>query len=165
MELFGDHLISDDLQFGFKKKVDCPSAIFVFRQLVHFFSNRSSSVYIASLDASKAFDRVNRFRLFSTLINKKFPIVFIKVIINWYSKLRTIVRWNGFVSANLRVLSGFRQGGVLSPLLFNCYVDRIISQLKYAGLGCHFAICYVGCIKFADELLLISSSVLQLQIM
>ena len=62
----------------------------------------------------------NHFRLFSTLINKKFPIVFNKVIINWYSKLRTIVRWNGFESANLRVLSGVRQGSVLSPLLFNC---------------------------------------------
>ena len=82
MELFGDHLISDDLQFGFKKKVGCPSAIFVLRQLVQFFNSRSSNVYIASLDASKAFDRVNHFRLFSTLINKKFPIVFNKVIIN-----------------------------------------------------------------------------------
>ena len=46
MKLFGDHLISDDLQFGFKKKVGCPSAIFVLRQLVQFFNDRSSNVYI-----------------------------------------------------------------------------------------------------------------------
>ena len=70
---------------------------------------------------------------------------------------------NGFQSANLRVLSGVRQGGVLSPLLFNCYVDHIISQLKYSGLGCHYANCYVGCIMYADDLLLMSSSVLELQ--
>ena len=130
---------------------------------MQFFNNRSSNIYISSLDASKAFDRVNYYVLFSTLINNKFPIVFIKVIINLYSKLRTIVRWNGFESANLRVLSGVRQGGVLSPLLFNCYVDRIITQLKYAGLGCHFVSCYVGCIMYADHLLLMSSSVLELQ--
>ena len=73
MELFGDHLISDDLQFWYKKKVGCPNAIFVLRQLVQFFNNRSSNVNIISLDASKAFNRVNHFRLFSTLINKKFP--------------------------------------------------------------------------------------------
>ena len=121
---------------------------------MQFFNNRSSSIYIASLDASKAFDRVNHFRLFSTFINKKFPIVFIKVIINWYSKLRTNVRWNGFESANLRVLSCVRQDGVLSPLLLNCYVDRIISQLKYSDLRWHFANCYVGCIMYADDLLL-----------
>ena len=75
--------------------------------------------------------------------------------------IRTNVRWNGFESANLRVLSGVRQGGALSPLLFNCYVDRIISQLKYSGLGCHFANCYAGCIMYADDLLLMSSSVLE----
>ena len=62
------------------------------------------------------------------------PIVFIKIIINWYFKLGTVVRWNGFESADLHVLSGVRQGGVLSPLLFNCYLDRIINQLKYVGL-------------------------------
>ena len=37
MELFGDHLISDDLQFMFKKKVDCFSAIFVFRTACAIF--------------------------------------------------------------------------------------------------------------------------------
>ena len=42
------------------------------------------------------------------------------------------------------------------------YVDRIISLLKYAGLGCHCANCYVGCIMYADDLLLMSSSVLEL---
>ena len=58
-------------------------------------------------DASKAFERVI---LFLTLMNNQFPIIFIKVIINLYSTLRTIVRWNGFESANLPVLSGVRQG-------------------------------------------------------
>ena len=119
---------------------------------MQFSNNSSSNVYIASLDVSKAFDRVNHFKLLATLINKKFPIVFIKVIINCYSKLRTVVRWNSFESDNLCVLSGVRQGGVLSPLLRNCYVDRIISQLKYAGIGCHFANGYVACIMYADDL-------------
>ena len=141
---------------GLKRKLAVPVLFSYSGSLFHF------SITIASLDASKAFDRVNHARLFSTLINKKFPIVFSKVIINWYSKLRIIVRWNGFESANLRVLSGVRHGGVLSPLLFNCCVDRIISQLIYAGLRCHFANCYVGCIMNADDLLLMSSLVLEL---
>ena len=90
-------------------------------------------------------------------------MVFIKVIINWYSKLGTVVRWNGFESADLHVFSVVRQGGVLPPLLFTCYVDRIIGQLKYAGLRCHFANCYVDCIMYADDLLIMLSSVLDLQ--
>ena len=61
-----------------------------------------------------------------------------------------LLRWNGVKQRRLL------QGGVLSPLLFNCYADRIISLLKYAGLGCHLDICYVGCIMYADDLLLMS---------
>ena len=123
LELYGKHLISSYLQFGFKKKLGCPSAIFVLRQLTEFFNSRSSNVYIASLDASEAFDRVNHFRLFSTLINKHLPVIFIKTIVNWYLKLEIVVRWDRVESNDLRIVSGVHQGGVLSPSLFNIYVD------------------------------------------
>ena len=93
LELFGEHLISNDLQFGFKKKLGCLSAIFVLRQLTELFNGRSSNVDIASLDASKAFDRVNNFRLFSTLINKHITVIFIKTIVNLYLKLEIVIRW------------------------------------------------------------------------
>jgi hypothetical protein len=63
---------------------------------------------------------------------------------NWYLKLSIVVRWNGFNSGALRVLSGVRQG-VLSPSLFNIYVDSIICRLRKSYLGCHFFKCYVGC--------------------
>ena len=53
-------------------------------------------------------------------------MIFIKVIINWYSKLRTIVRWNGFESANLRLLSDIRQGGVYRL----CYVTVMLIALS-----------------------------------
>ena len=43
----------------------------------------------------------------------------------------------------LHVLIGVHQGGVPSLLLFTCYVYLIISQLKYAGLGFHFAVMLV----------------------
>ena len=43
------------------------------------------------------------------------------------------------------------------------YVDYIISKLEKSDLGCHFVDCYIGCIMYADDLLLISSSVLNLQ--
>ena len=54
-------MASDDVQFGYKKKLVCPNALFVLRQVVNYFNERNSNVYIASLDASKAFDRVNHY--------------------------------------------------------------------------------------------------------
>ena len=61
------------------------------RAVTEYFNDRNSNVFIAFLDATKAFDRVNHRKLFSTLIAKKVPITFLKVIINWYCKLCVFV--------------------------------------------------------------------------
>jgi len=52
-------LYSDESQFGFKKNSVCLQALFVLSQVVVYFSTHGSTVYMASLDASKAFDRVH----------------------------------------------------------------------------------------------------------
>ena len=56
-----------------------------------------------------------------------------------------------------------RQGAVLSPMLFTVYVDDILSNLKKSGLGCHVNEVYVGCLMYADDLLLLSCSLSMLQ--
>jgi len=54
------------------------------------------------------------------------PTAFLNVVINGYSKMNVIVRWNNSLSAMLRVKSGVCQGGVLSPYLLNVYADVFI---------------------------------------
>ena len=82
---------------------------------------------------------------------------------DWYSKLYTVVRWNDAESSVFRVKSGVRQGGVLSPILFNFYVNILICSLKISDFGCHVHDLYVGCILYADDILLISASICMLQ--
>ena len=122
-------------------------------------------MYIASLDASKAFDRINHYKLFSTLIKRGFPMSFTNMICNWYGKLVVKIRWNGQESSSLVVASGVRQGGILSPVLFNLYVDCILVTLRAKTLGCHLHNVFAGCLMYADDLLLVSASVIDLQIM
>src|SRR5207245_253657 len=154
---------NDELQFGFKKGVGCRNAIFALRQVTDYFTERGSNAFIASLDASKAFDRINHYTLYTTLINRSFPACFVNLIANWYSKLSIVVRWNGHDSLPLSVLSGVRQGGVLSPALFNIYVNQIIVSIKLLGCGCRMRNTFLGCIMYADDLLLISASIGDLQ--
>jgi hypothetical protein len=58
-----------------------------------------------------------------------------------------------------------RQGGVLSPILFTLYVDDIIIKLQSSNLGCVFHGVYVGCIMYADDLVLLACSLATLQAM
>ena len=57
MELYGDQLSSDALQFGFKKHSGCCHALFTFKETTKYFK-KGSKVYCTFVDASKAFDKV-----------------------------------------------------------------------------------------------------------
>ena len=39
------------------------------------------------------------------------------------------------LSAEFRIFSGVSQGGILSPVLFNLYVDDLIQQVEVGGNG------------------------------
>ena len=58
VSMFGDHLQSSDLQYGFKRSNSCSHAIFTFNESVRCFMKNGGQVHCAALDATKAFDKV-----------------------------------------------------------------------------------------------------------
>jgi len=116
---------SHHLQFGFKKKMGCQNAIFALQQATNYFVQRGSTVYMSALDASKAFDRVNHSKVFDKLVAQNMTNCILRVLVNWYGKLQSVVRWNCVFSSSFTVTCDVRQGGVLSPFLFNIY-DMLI---------------------------------------
>jgi len=86
-------LQSSDQQFGFRKKLGCTHAIFTLNQCVDYFVNSGSSVFMAALDATKAFDRVHHIKLCNRLVDRGVPTSVVKIIANWYAKRR--LRFDG----------------------------------------------------------------------
>ena len=160
---FDNYFTSSELQFGFKKHLGCGPALFNIQQIIKYFNTRGSTVFVTAVDASKAFDRVNHTILIDKLISRGVPTCCIHVIMCWYGKLFSSVRWNSVYSKEFKVAAGVRQGGILSPILFNLYVDDLIIELKHKGDGCYVLNCFVGCIMYADDLILLSPSVTGLQ--
>ena len=78
-------------------------------------------------------------------------------------KFYVTLRWNCSFSNWFAVHSGVRQGSILSPALFNRFINILIDNLKSSGIGCHVFDQYVGCILYADDVILISPSVMGLQ--
>ena len=50
------------------------------------------------LDASKAFDKINHFKLFRKLLDRKTPIVIVRILLFWYSKQTICVKWGRCIS-------------------------------------------------------------------
>jgi hypothetical protein len=120
-------------------------------------------VYAAALDISKAFDSVSHQKLMATMEQAGIPSWIIQLISNWYSKIQVAVRWNGCFSRYFKINSGVRQGSIMSPYLFNLYINPLISRLRLCNSGCLVNNCFIGCIFYADDMLLISASVNGLQ--
>ena len=63
-----------------------------------------SNVYTCFLDASKAFDHVNHFKLFTTLSKRNVPMYIIRILIFWYTSQTMYVRWNNTLSTCLSAM-------------------------------------------------------------
>ena len=87
------------------------------------------------------------------------------ILVQWYSNLTSVVRWNSSLSYSFSVKSGVRQGGVLSPHLFAIYVDDLILSLRQLKVGCHIADLFVACIVYADDICLLAPSRSGLQLL
>ena len=88
------------------------------------------------LDAPKAFDRVKHFILFQKLIDRGVPGYIIRLLIYWYSNQTMCIRWSGKLSEYFCVTNGVRQGGILSPYLFNVYMDDLTIALNKCNTEC-----------------------------
>ena len=160
---FADHLTTSAYQFGFKRKNSTTHALFCLRRTVEYYNNNGSRVYCSFLDASKAFDRLVHSGLFSKLIDRNIPRVFLDILMTWHDGLFCQVRWNGVFSEWFNISAGVRQGGLLSPDLYSIYVDDLIIKLQALGKGCHLLGKFAAAIFYADDMAVLSPSVRGLQ--
>ena len=68
------HFEADELQNGFVSGRGCQKALFTLQNVVDYYTARGSPIYLAALDASKAFNRVNHYGLFCKLMNIGIPL-------------------------------------------------------------------------------------------
>ena len=162
-ERLSTYLITSTHQFGFKPKHSTDACIFVLKEAIDKYVEQESSVYMCFLDASKAFDRVNHFTLFNKLIVRGVPGYLVRILSFWYSNQKMCVKWGNSLSKGFYVKNGVRQGGILSPYLFNIYLDDLSNILKKQYAGCKIANQIINHLLYADDLVLMCPSYRGLQ--
>ena len=118
VKILDPYLQSCETQFGFKKGNSCSHAIYSVRKIVDYFTSQNSTVNICALDISKAFDKVSHIKLFMKLMDRNVPRNCLLLIVCWFAKLSTCVRWSNSFSHFVSLETGVRQGSILSPKLF-----------------------------------------------
>ena len=113
---------------------------------------------VGFIDASEAFDRVHHFKLFNKLKLRGVPSCLVRILVYWYANQSMQVKWGAILSTPFKVGNGVRQGGILSPALFNLYMDDLSRQLGACRTGCMIGDTLINHFMYADDLAIFSPS-------
>jgi hypothetical protein len=149
---------ADKYQFGFRKGHSTGQCTSVLKNVVDYYSTRGSHVFTCFVDFTKAFDRVNYWKLFTKLLDDNIPYNVVALLSFWYSHQQVNVRWHNVLSGSFCIGNGTRQGGILSPYLFTRYIAEAILAVVNTRIGCNIGGVMVNILAYADDLVLLAPS-------
>ena len=126
-------------QHGFVPGRSTVTNLFVATQYISDHLDSSSQVDVVYTDFSKAFDHINHNILLNKLKRFNFSNHLVQLIRSYLSNRVQYVENKGIRSQVYCASSGVPQGSILGPLLFNVFIDDIVSKLS------------VPCLLYADD--------------
>ena len=163
LESYSEYLQTSDYQMGFKKGLGCQHVIYSVKEISDYYSVGGSIVNICTLDIKKAFDRVNYYTVLTKLLQKHLPVNIVCILATLFRSSYLVVKWLDTMSRCFKLHAGVRQGGVLSPVLFAVYVDSMLQALAESKLGCRVSGFMCSYFMYADDIILVTASLTDLQ--
>ena len=154
---------TDMYQFGFKAGHSTGQCTNLFKNVVKYYTDCGSHVFVCFLDFSKAFDKVNYWNLFNKLLDDNISPDLVSVLAYWYSHQQMYVRWKTVTSDPFLIGNGTKQGGVLSPYLFSRYIRELIAGINSSSIGCNIGGRFYNILAYADDMVLLAPSWFALQ--
>ena len=114
-----------DIQCGFRRNRRTEDNMFMLERMMEMAAARGEELYIAFIDMEKAYDRVNRKKLFEVLRMYGVDEMIVSLIERVYEDNLVKFELGSYQTAWCDSNSGVRQGCPLSSLLFNIYLREL----------------------------------------
>ena len=155
-----NHLETNNLlceeQNGFRKGRSCQDHI---SSLYFLIENRKLSkhdTYTCFVDFKKAFDSVSRDMLWKKLLKAGINSNILSSIKALYRNANSVIKINNDLSSPIMINCGVKQGCLLSPTLFNVFINDLIDLLNQEVNGIDLETCQINALVYADDLVLIA---------
>ena len=147
-------------QAGFRPGRSCNDQIFALRNIIEQCLEFQKNIVLNFIDFKKAFDSIHRETLWRILKSYGIPEVFVNIFKQLYEGCAYCIKTENGYTEYFDVVTGVRQGCILSPMLFIITIDYI---MRKAMQGPQYGIKWDinRCLKdldFADDLALIAES-------
>ena len=139
-------------QSGFRQKRRTSDNLVYISQKCQESFNRGWKVGALFFDISKAFDEVWHKGLISKMIKKKIPSSYIHWVYSFLTSRTFHVKINQNISSRGEILSGTSQGAIISPLLFNIFINDVPTEnTKHSSFSLIFADDLATCFQYKKQ--------------
>ena len=115
---------------GFRKNRSTVDNIFIFNTVITKYLKRSRGrLYCVYVDFEKAYDRINRDALWVKLCNLHIGKKMLYMLQALYSNIKNCVNTEYGLTNMFDSPLGLKQGCVISPILFTCFINDIIKEV------------------------------------
>ena len=145
-------------QFGYKPKTSTEMCILSLKETINYYHKKNTPVFACYLDVKSAFDKISHWKMFSKLLSRGVSKKIISLLVFWYTNQKMCVSWGGQLSRTFYMSNGIKQGSLISPYIFNVYVECLNDMLNNSGLGCCIGTNPLNNLSWADDLVILSPS-------
>ena len=152
-------------QISGKKGARTSDHLLVLKHIIDKYVKQGRSrLFVCFFDLRKAFDTVNRTRLFFDLLSQyNVGGNFLKIIQNIYSDNKMFIKLEKGLTQPFITASGVKQGCVLSPILFNLFINKLPESYSQDCDPVYVGDEAINCLMFADDCVVMSTSAQGLQ--
>ena len=122
-------------QGSFRHGRGCVDQIFSLRQISEKMCEKERPLYLCFIDLEKAYDRVDRKGVWEVLKMYGIGGRTLGAVKSFYEGSKACVRVDNKESEMFEVNVGLRQGCVMSPWLFNMYMDGVVKEVDARVMG------------------------------
>jgi hypothetical protein len=155
--------IQNPLHRGFTEAIPILFAVFIASEVIIESSTNNDKLLLLTLDAEKAFDKLNHEILFNKLYHNGIKGDMWVLLWNMHREMTTQVNWDNHLSENIYVNQSIQQGAKLSTSLYKCYNNAILDSVTEGGLGSHLGTISIATPSCADDILILANSECELQ--
>ena len=154
---FKIHGIICDEQNGFRAGRSTIDHTCSISYIVETRLKKKQDTHVAFIDFSMAYDRIDRKLLWHKLEQFGISGDFLKTLQALYADVKCSVRVNNTLTDWFNVSMGLKQGCILSPQLFNAFLNGLTQCINELHCGVEYGDNSISMLLYADDIILIAN--------